>query len=80
MTPLSVGTSPPCNRWTEAKLFHGQLSLLVDGDQNVEHLRRLEAKIQEGVDSQVDGAAAEASRLKSMHQHRVTSLGLLQRI
>lgn len=40
-------------RWTPAKLFHEQLSLLAESNENIEHLRKLWAKIQEGISAQV---------------------------
>ncbi|CAM9507224.1 unnamed protein product, partial [Sphacelaria rigidula] len=40
-------------RWAPAKLFHEQLSLLAESNENIEHLKKLWAKIQDGINAQV---------------------------
>lgn len=46
--------SPRSLSWTLAKLAHQELSLLAENTEHREQLRRLQARIQDGIDTQVN--------------------------
>lgn len=47
------------SRWGQARIFHDQLSQLAESEDNISHLRRLAARIEEGMEAEVTLALLE---------------------